>query len=158
MQALHRFYRRDSETTVASWMTREDREAMISDNVAYIDNVLGAVAREVGQPTAIAFVGFSQGASMAYRAAALCRRTPSAVVVLGGDLPPDLGDEPLTRVARVLIGRGVRDRWFTEERCAANVQRLRHAQVDVRVVELDAGHEWTDAFTREASDWIGAFV
>ena len=158
VQALHRFYRRDSETTVASWMTREDREAMISDNVAYIDNVLGAVAREVGQPTAIAFVGFSQGASMAYRAAALCRRTPSAVVVLGGDLPPDLGDEPLTRVARVLIGRGVRDRWFTEERCAANVQRLRHAQVDVRVVELDAGHEWTDAFTREASDWIGAFV
>ena len=157
VQALHRFYRRDSETIVASWMTREDREAMIADNVGYIDNVLDAVGREVGEPTAIVFVGFSQGASMAYRAAALCRRTSSAVVVLGGDLPPDLGDEPVRRMPRVLVGRGVRDRWFTEERCAADVQRLRHAHVDVRVMELDAGHEWTDAFTREASDWIGAF-
>ncbi|MEQ1908594.1 MAG: dienelactone hydrolase family protein [Vicinamibacterales bacterium] len=158
VQALHRFYRRNGEVTVASWMTREDRDAMISDNIAYTDNVLNAVAREVGEPAAIVCVGFSQGASMAYRAAALCRRAASAVVVLGGDLPPDLDDEHLTRLPRVLVGRGVRDSWFTEERCSANVERLRHAQVDVRVVELDAGHEWTDQFTREASDWIGAFA
>lgn len=158
VQALHRFYRRDNETIVASWMTREDRDAMIADNVGYVDNVLDAVAREAGEPTAIVFVGFSQGASMAYRAAALCQRASSAVVVLGGDLPHDLKDETLTRVQRVFVGRGVRDRWFTEERCAANVQRLRQAHVDVRLVELDAGHAWTDAFTREASDWIRASV
>ena len=37
IQGLHRFYRGRSRTTVASWMTRQDRELLIADNVAYVD-------------------------------------------------------------------------------------------------------------------------
>ena len=32
-QALHRFYTRDQQKVVASWMTREDREKAIADNI-----------------------------------------------------------------------------------------------------------------------------
>src|SRR6186713_3319047 len=44
IQALHRFYRSRSQITVASWMTREDRDLVIADNVAYADRAIAAVA------------------------------------------------------------------------------------------------------------------
>lgn len=40
VQALHRFYARDHQTVVASWMTREDRDLAIADNVEYVDRVI----------------------------------------------------------------------------------------------------------------------
>src|SRR5687767_15350660 len=42
VQGLHRFYKGRSEEVVASWMTRQDRESAISDNIAYVDNVVEA--------------------------------------------------------------------------------------------------------------------
>ena len=36
VQALHRFYARGGEKVVASWMTRQDRELAIADNIAYV--------------------------------------------------------------------------------------------------------------------------
>ena len=45
MQAPNRFYDRDDDV-VASWMTKEDRELAIADNVAYVSAVLGAVRRD----------------------------------------------------------------------------------------------------------------
>src|SRR4051812_36982995 len=45
VQGLHRFYRGRTEEVVASWMTRQDRDEMIADNIAYVsavvDDVLG---------------------------------------------------------------------------------------------------------------------
>ncbi len=37
IQALHRFYARGNERVVASWMTRQDRELAIADNLVYVD-------------------------------------------------------------------------------------------------------------------------
>ena len=46
IQALHRFYQRRTNQVVASWMTRQDREAAIADNIAYVAKCLDAVAAE----------------------------------------------------------------------------------------------------------------
>src|SRR5580658_7878355 len=46
IQALHRFYQRRTNLVVASWMTRQDREAAIADNVAYVKACIDAVAAE----------------------------------------------------------------------------------------------------------------
>src|SRR5580704_5052445 len=46
IQALHRFYQRRTNQVVASWMTRQDRESAIADNVAYVTTCLDAVAAE----------------------------------------------------------------------------------------------------------------
>lgn len=154
IQGLHRFYRREGQHTAASWMTRDDRELMILDNVQYVNHVLTALANELGEPPRIAFAGFSQGASMAYRAACLCERPASGVVVCGGDIPPELTDQHLSRIPAVLIGWGVHDRFYSEPKLDADVLRLRRSGVAVTVDRLDTSHQWTDVFSNSASIWL----
>ena len=154
VQGLHRFYRSGGEELAARWMTREDRDLMIADNTAYVDAVVGAVAQEFGDPRLVFFNGFSQGASMAYRSAALGRGPCAGVIALGGDIPPELTRGQLSRMPRVLIGWGVRDGFYDEEKRASDETRLRDAGVNVTVVELDAGHKWTEPFTAAVAAWL----
>ena len=113
VQGLHRFYTRANDV-VASWMTKEDRELAIADNVAYVAKVLSAVADEYGITRPLIYAGFSQGVAMAYRAAALAQRPCDGVIALAGDVPPDVA--PLAAsLPPVLIGRGTEDKWYTAE-------------------------------------------
>ena len=58
VQALHPFYTRD-QTVVANWMTRQDREHAIIDNVDYVGRVLEAVQAEYGVRRPLVFAGFT---------------------------------------------------------------------------------------------------
>src|SRR5918997_3168864 len=69
IQALNRFYTRSNEV-VANWMTREDRELAIDDNVSYVASVVAAVRRDYPCADTLVYAGFSQGVAMTYRAAA----------------------------------------------------------------------------------------
>ena len=69
VQALHRFYERKTGTVVGSWMTSQDREQMILDNLAYVDSVVAAVSDAHGTTSTVVYSGFTQGVAMAYRAA-----------------------------------------------------------------------------------------
>src|SRR5262245_30774115 len=42
VQGLHRFYAR-GQRVVSSWMTREDRELAIDDNIAYVNRALASL-------------------------------------------------------------------------------------------------------------------
>src|SRR5688572_13547963 len=44
IQALNRFYIRGDSQVVASWMTREDRDQAIADNIAYVDSAISHVS------------------------------------------------------------------------------------------------------------------
>ena len=113
IQGLHRFYSRANDV-IASWMTKEDRELAIADNVAYVAKVLAAVADEYGITRPLIYAGFSQGVAMAYRAAALAQRPCDGVIALAGDVPPDVA--PLaSSLPKVLLGRGSEDKWYTGE-------------------------------------------
>ena len=155
VQALHPFYTK-SERVVASWMTRQDRELAIADNLAYVTAVVEAVQREFEVMTpAIAFAGFSQGGAMAYRAAAYraaARPGAGGVIVLAADVPPDVSAPG--SLPSVLIGRGRADAWYTEEKMAADLDRLAHVAASVETCVFDGGHEWTDTFASTA----GAFL
>ena len=59
VQGLHRFYTRSNDV-IAGWMTKEDRELAIADNVAYVAKVVTAVADEFGLTRPLIYVGFSQ--------------------------------------------------------------------------------------------------
>ena len=154
IQGLNRFYRGRSTDVVASWMTREDRELVIADNVSYVLAVIDAASREWGIEGRLVFAGFSQGVAMAYRAASGSATGVSGVISLGGDVPPELDRAALARIPAALIGRGSRDEWYTDQKLGADVVRLRDAGVSVTAVSLDAGHEWTDAFSAAASDFL----
>ena len=95
IQGLHRFYTRTDQQVVASWMTRQDRELAIADNIQYVDRVLDRIALENGTPAApaspkLVFLGFSQGVAMAYRAALRGRHRAAGIVALAGEIPPEL--------------------------------------------------------------------
>ena len=151
VQALHPFYTRVGKI-VACWMTRQDRELAIADNIAYVAGVLRDVRPPTGVPLAV--LGFSQGTAMAYRAAAYCEVPVAAVVALGGDVPPELDELDGLPFERVLIGRGRDEEWYTPAKMAEDVARLENKGATPRVHEFDGGHEFTDDFRRAASRFL----
>ena len=155
VQGLHSFYRGRSEEVVASWMTRQDRDTQIADNISYIDaviaDVLPTASRRAGS---IVMIGFSQGVAMAFRAAVRGRHGAAGVVAVGGDVPPELFANTDVRFPPLLIARGTRDEWYTAEKLDADVRALEDRGVPHQTLVYDAGHEWTD----EAARSIGAFL
>jgi predicted esterase len=154
VQGLHRFYRRQDNEVVASWMTREDRDLAIGDNAAYVLGIIKALEDEWGLiPEPIVLAGFSQGVAMAFRAAchlAAQSKRATAVVAIGGDVPPELDAAALSRLQSVLLGRGQRDDWYTEEKWTADIERLQQAGVALEARGFDAAHEWTNEFSAAA--------
>jgi predicted esterase len=145
VQALHPFYTR-SGAIVASWMTSLDRELAIADNVAYVRRVLDALPR----PKTLVFAGFSQGAAMAARAAAFSTKA-DGLIMLGGDVPPDVdGSVPLPPV---LLGRGTRDEWYTDEKFKKDLSFLEPRTRVTRCV-FAGGHEWSEEFRAAAGEFL----
>ncbi|HEX6164213.1 MAG TPA: hypothetical protein VFZ31_12655 [Vicinamibacterales bacterium] len=152
VQGLHRFYTRGNDV-VASWMTKEDRDHAIADNVAYVGKVLTAIAGEYGMTRPLIYAGFSQGVAMAYRAAALAQRPCDGVIALAGDMPPDVA--PLaSSLPRVLIGRGTGDKWYDEEKARKDRTVLQQAGVVVTEHVFDGGHVWAPEFIAKAGSFI----
>jgi predicted esterase len=152
IQGLHQFYRRSMNEVVASWMTRQNRELAISDNILYVQNVVNALSQK--SPAILVLTGFSQGVAMAFRAATGLNQSVTGVIACGGDIPPELEPNALARIQAVLLGRGVRDEWYTSEKQAADEERLRAAGVAVQSVVLNAGHEWTAEFSEISSQFL----
>ena len=153
VQALHPFYTKKQQI-VASWMTSQDRERAIDDNVRYVRSVVNAVTREFPINADLFLAGFSQGVAMAYRAAAHVSGA-AGVIALAGDVPPDITIRAdRTALPHVLLGRGTADEWYTEQKMAADLERLQTLAASVDVCVFPGGHEWTEPFAREA----GAFL
>jgi predicted esterase len=142
VQALHPFYTRSGEV-VASWMTSIDRELAIDDNIHYVQRVVGRFPSR----SRLVFAGFSQGAAMAYRAAAAIEC--DGLIVLGGDCPPDVDR---SRLPEMLIGRGRQDQWFTEEKLKKDLNSLANATVEL--FEFEGAHEWSSDFRQRAGEFL----
>ncbi len=154
VQALHPFYNRTGEV-IASWMTRQDRELAIQDNVLYVAGVVAEVKRTLPvSPDRLVFLGFSQGAAMAYRAAAGSGHPCQGVVVLGGDVPPELEQRGLAGFPPVLLGRGSSEEWYDAAKMEHDVEVLRTRGVDVRPLVFTGGHEWTNEFRAAAGEFL----
>lgn len=152
IQGLHRFYRGRSEDVVASWMTREDRELAIADNLAYVAAALEQVPHDPS--TRVVYTGFSQGVAMAFRAGLRGTLPAAAIVAVGGDVPPELVEDPSLRFPTVLFARGSQDEWLTEPRFEKDVAALRSRAAAVEPLVYDGAHEWNPV----VSDAIGAFL
>ena len=161
VQGLHRFYRRQDNEVVASWMTREDRDLAIADNAAYISAIVAALEDEWGLiPEPIVCAGFSQGVAMAFRAAchvAAQSKRAAAVIGIGGDVPPELDRTALSRLRAVLLGRGLRDDWYSEEKWTADAERLQAVGIALDARVFDAEHEWTAEFSAAADALLEGF-
>ena len=150
IQALHRFYRGRSQVTVASWMTSQDRELSIGDNIAYADAAIAEAAR--GRPIErLVFFGFSQGVAMAFRAGLRGVRTADAILALGGDVPPELLADSAVVFPPVLLARGTRDEWYSAAKLDADEAALRARGTRVETLSFDGAHEWHPDFAGRAA-------
>lgn len=141
----------ETESVVASWMTKQDRDVTIADNIAYLDEVL----RQLAAPgETIVFAGFSQGASMAYRAAQLCERTASGVMAVAGDVPPELTTPTRRPWPPIFLAGGLEDPWFTPQKLDADAARLMEAGAAVEICRFAGKHEWTPALSQAAGAWL----
>lgn len=148
VQALHPFYVRSTGEVVASWMTSLDREHAIADNIAYVEKVLASVSR----PRTLVFAGFSQGAAMAARAAAHVGQ-PAGLMLLGGDIPPEIKADATLRLPPTLLGRGERDEWYSPEKFNHDLKYL-ESTTRVTACRFDGGHEWSDAYRGAAGRFL----
>jgi predicted esterase len=154
IQGLNRFYQRRTNGVIAGWMTRQDREHAIEDNVAYVASVVDRVRRDWPTTSTLVYAGFSQGVAMAFRAAARSLRPVSGVIAAGGDVPPELAPAALSRIRTVLLCHGRRDQWYTAEVFESDQHKLREAAVDVRPVDFEGGHEWSADVLQAASAFL----
>jgi predicted esterase len=153
VQGLNRFYRGRSQEVVAGWMTRQDRDAMIADNIEYCDRAIEAAAPpEIPLVTA----GFSQGVAMAFRAALRGRRGALGVIAVGGDVPPELLDDAALTFPAVLLARGEQDEWYTSARLDADGRALRARHTAVETLVYPGAHEWTAEVAVAAARFIAS--
>lgn len=158
VQALHPFYKRNGDV-VACWMTSFDRDNAIADNVGYVASVVKVLRRRHPNLERLAWVGFSQGVAMAYRAAAFTGHPSHALVALAGDVPPDVaGAADLDGFPPVLIGRGSGETWYTEDQLTRDLETLRSRNVPADAAHFEGGHEWTDDFLTTTGDFLSTHL
>ncbi len=154
VQGLNRHYASRGQRITANWMTSQDRELAIADNVAWVNSVLDAIEDEFGAPRAIVFAGFSQGVAMAYRAGLLGRRPCAAIIAGCGDVPPELGTVATREWPRVLAATGSSDAWYTPARLDADLAFLRARGADASTLVFEGGHEWSDALSHAVGNLL----
>jgi predicted esterase len=158
IQGLNRFYQRRGNEVIAGWMTRQDRDLAIADNLAYVAAIVQAEWRARAGSRGVAFAGFSQGVAMAFRAAAASAQTVIGVIAAGGDIPPELDRAALARLGHVLVCRGARDKWYASATFARDQARLREAAVGLTAIEFDGEHEWSDGVVDAAARFLNERV
>lgn len=143
LRALHLFYTK-AGAVVGSWMTKLDRDEAVADNAAYVAATVAHVKADLPVDGRLAFIGFSQGASMAYRAAARAGHPCQAVLAIAGDMPPEVASDEAVVWPPVLVTRGEQDWFFTAETMARDVGHLRARGAEVQTVVFPGGHEWAE--------------
>jgi len=152
IQGLHRFYRGRSDQVVASWMTREDREESIADNLAYLSVALEQVPHD--NSTRVVYTGFSQGVAMAFRAGLLGVARTLAIAAVGGDVPPELLTNGALKFPPILFTRGDRDEWLTQARFDRDVAAMAARGVALTTKVYSGAHEWNADVSQAIGDFL----
>jgi predicted esterase len=140
----------------ATWMTREDRLAEISDYVAYLDQLYFRIVEQCGgEPPALHVLGFSQGAATAARWTAFGAAPVRALVLWGGQLPDDLDVGVLRHRlagATVTLVHGTEDAYRTPEDVALRAEALREHGLRADVATFAGGHHLDAGVLRALAD------
>ena len=90
-EALNRFYIDSNYGRVgASWMTKEERESDIEENIAYLNSLFKTVYDEIGHDNfKMNILGFSQGGATACRWIFFSKMKVDNLILWAGDIPKD---------------------------------------------------------------------
>ncbi len=160
-EALSRFYLTNTPNGVhrpdspigATWMTREDREVEIEDQITYLDLVYDEIFRRVDRDGVRLWVlGFSQGVATVIRWLARGKVSADRVVLWAGMVPPELAAGParaLCARAPVTMVVGSTDEFATPKVVAAQEAKLRELEVEFDSIRFEGGHDLSDSALME---------
>ncbi len=151
IEALHPVYT-EKGSTGASWMTSRDRDRRIEENVRYVNAVVERIRALYAVNTTLCFHGFSQGAGMAWRSGLLGTYAATALMVLGGDIPPELSLNGCR--SSVHLARGSRDRFYKEEAYERDKARLHAESVPFVTTLFSGAHKATAAYFQAAGEFL----
>ena len=137
----HHFYSR-SGRVVASWMTKFHREHQVEQIIGLAQAVVEQLEGQHGK-LPIYCMGFSQGASVAYRVGVMAGLGVARIFPLAGDIPPELvgclSDWPPVPVT-LLHGEG--DEQVSGPLLEADLARLVEAGWSAEMLGFAGGHDY----------------
>lgn len=142
-EGLHRFYKEGYAGRVgASWMTKEDRENDIEDNIEWLNQLIAHLTKE-NSYSEIVILGFSQGASTATRFFYSGQQTIDRLIIWASVFPPDMDvsklfmKKELDKKNSFVIG--TKDAFFTEQQRLETVSFFE--QLNYKTITFEGGHE-----------------
>jgi len=118
------------------------------------DFLIGATYRFHRRPDHLVALGYSNGANIAAAVLLLRPEIFSRAVLLRPMMPLQNVDHPALEGKQILVLRGMHDRVIPAKETDRLIDALRDAGADVKVEEIDAGHELTREDIRIASSWM----
>jgi predicted esterase len=162
-EALSRFYLDPSRSPSdplprvgAAWMTREDRQNEIEDQIRYLDALHDRLRpAAVRDRVRLRVLGFSQGVATAGRWVAYGRARTSQLILWAGKFPPDVDLRPLAEKlagAPVLLVTGTRDSLASWSGADEETKRFADAGIAARLMSFEGGHRLDNATLAKISD------
>jgi predicted esterase len=112
-EGMHRFYLNGTSGRVgASWMTKEDRETDISDNLSWLSAL---IEKEKVGFKKVVLLGFSQGGATAARLTAHRPDLFDHLILWASVFPPDVENIPFQTDKENFFILGNQDPYFSEE-------------------------------------------
>ncbi len=145
-EGLHRFYKKGFYgDVVASWMTKEDRENDILDNIAFLDLVYSQVNHLLpNQQIKINVLGFSQGVATALRWVGNTAFKVNQLICWAGSPPPETELTPLLiRLRAITITQvfGDSDPFFNEQNQIIIISQMVAQGLNVNAISFQGKHE-----------------
>jgi predicted esterase len=143
-EGLSRFYvdeMNEHDQVGASWMTKEAREAEITDYLHYLDKTVHALSAE--PPSSIHVLGFSQGTATASRWALMGDTTVDRLILWGGAPAQDLdleGHADALRALDLTLVAGTDDPYLTPKHLSAVRRQIRAQDIPLDVHTFEGGH------------------
>lgn len=143
-EGLHRFYAKgSSEKVVASWMTKEERDADISDYVAFLDQFFLELKNQSASIRKIVLLGFSQGAATASRWVSLgnARTEIQELILFCGFFPPDLPPSGIPETMQLTVVTASDDRFISPEQETKQLEEMRRLNPQLKHIRFEGKHE-----------------
>jgi predicted esterase len=144
-EALSRFYAKGLLGPVgASWMTKEDRENDIANNMAYLSSIYENDIKPFHKQAQIHLLGFSQGATTMARFVSFQQPIFQKLWVCAGEIPEDVNWQQfkkLTDGGKLHIQLGKQDPLITPEHLTKLQERLEGKDIDYTIHQFDGLHE-----------------
>lgn len=141
-EGMHRFYLKGSSGRVgASWMTKEDRQSDIEDNIAWLDALYAELKQQYAFENSI-ILGFSQGGATAARWYKHSKYKHHSLLIWASVFPPDMKSEkelPSTKEENNFFFLGTNDIYFNKEQQVEVIDEFKEKKFEI--VTYSGGHD-----------------